>query len=83
MQGSFTENDRINLYNKADKIIFNSNWTKEKFLKNLSIDTNDKKITIIPQSTSKVKVDFSKKKKLFRLLANSTKQKDMIFLVML
>ena len=75
MQGSFTENDRINLYNKADKIIFNSNWTKEKFLKNLSIDTNDKKITIIPQSTSKVKVDFSKKKKIISFIGKLNEAK--------
>ena len=64
MQGSTTKSDRLNLYNLADAIIFNSNWTKSKFLKDLSIDINDKKLRIIPQSTSKIKIDFSKKKKI-------------------
>ena len=64
MQGSFSKDERMHLYNKADRIIFNSNWTKSKFLQHLSISTNDKKICIIPQSTSKAKIDFSKKKKI-------------------
>ena len=67
MQGSFTSKERMKLYNKADFIVFNSNWTKSKFLKDLSISDNDSKIKIIPQSTSKVKIDFSKKRKLFLL----------------
>ena len=64
MQGSESKNDRLNIYNKADALIFNSIWTKNQFLKDLSIDTNDNKIRIVPQSTSKVKIDFSKKKKI-------------------
>ena len=58
MQGSVTKNERMGLYKKADKIIFNSNWTKNKFLEDLSINNDDNKIEIIPQSTSKVKLDF-------------------------
>jgi glycosyltransferase involved in cell wall biosynthesis len=78
MQGSFTKNERMDLYNKADAIIFNSNWTKSKFLQNLSINPNDKKIKIIPQSTSKIKVDFSKKKKIISFVGklNSAKGYD-------
>ena len=64
MQGSFTSNERIKLHKNADFIVFNSNWTKSKFLKDLSISDNDSKIKVIPQSTSKVKIDFSKKKKI-------------------
>ena len=67
MQGSFTPKDRMKLYNRADVIVFNSNWTKNKFFEDLSINYNDNKIRIIPQSTSKVKIDFSKKRKLFLL----------------
>jgi len=47
MQGSVTINERMSLYKKADIIIFNSSWTKNKFLKDLSISYNDNKIKII------------------------------------
>ena len=57
------EKDRNNIYNKRYKKNFKRKLTKKKILKNLSIKTNNKKITIIHQSTLKVKVDFSKKKK--------------------
>ena len=32
MQGSIKINERINLLSKTDKIIFNSNWSKSRFL---------------------------------------------------
>ena len=32
MQGSTSINDRINLLKKTDKIIFNSNWSKSRFI---------------------------------------------------
>jgi len=78
MQGSVTKNERMGLYKKADKIIFNSNWTKNKFLEDLSINNDDNKIEIIPQSTSKVKLDFSKKKKIISFVGklNSAKGYD-------
>ena len=59
MQGSERKNERLNIYTKADKIIFNSIWTRNQFLKDLSIDYDDDKIKIVPQSTSKVKINFS------------------------
>ena len=64
MQGSETKNDRLSIYTKADALVFNSVWTKTQFLKDLPIDMNDNKIKIVPQSTSKVKINFSKKKKI-------------------
>tara|TARA_B100001057_G_scaffold86398_1_gene82314 strand:- start:2527 stop:4635 length:2109 start_codon:yes stop_codon:yes gene_type:complete len=78
MQGSITTKDRINLYNEANIIIFNSNWTKNKFLENLPITSNDDKIKVVPQSTSKVKVNFSKKKKIISFVGklNSAKGYD-------
>ena len=63
MQGSETQNERLNIYTKADIIIFNSIWTKTQFLKNLPIEFDDDKIKVVLQSTSKVKINFSKKKK--------------------
>jgi glycosyltransferase involved in cell wall biosynthesis len=68
MQGTKTKNERLNIYTKADSLVFNSIWTKTKFLKDLPIDVNDNKIKIVPQSTSKVKVNFSKKKKIISFI---------------
>ncbi len=78
MQGSATFKERLNLYNKSDVIIFNSNWTKSKFLNNLKVDPNDDKIKVIPQSTSKAKINFSKKKKIITFVGklNSAKGYD-------
>ena len=74
MQGSTTVKDRNYLLKNSDALIFNSNWTKNKFLYNLDLKNHDK-INVIPQSTSKVKVDFSKKKKIISFVGklNSAK----------
>ena len=64
MQGSTSKNERLNIYTKADTLIFNSIWTKTQFLKDLPINADDNKIKIVPQSTSKVKINFLKKKKI-------------------
>ena len=64
MQGSTSINDRINLLRKTDKIIFNSNWSKSRFLIGLTKNIDIKKINVIHQSTSKTKIDFNKKEKI-------------------
>ena len=64
MLGSRTIKERINLLNKTEAIVFNSNWSKSKFLENLPIHLDYKKIIVIPQSTSKTKINFDKKKNL-------------------
>ena len=64
MQGSISIIDRINLLKKTDKIIFNSNWSRSRFLIGFSKDININKIHVIHQSTSKTKIDFNKKKKI-------------------
>ena len=63
MQGSISIKDRVNLLSITDKIIFNSKWSKSRFLINLPNNINVEKITIIPQSTSKTKINFKNKKK--------------------
>ena len=75
MQGSASEDERLNILNKSDLIVFNSNWTKNKFLYKLNIDPNHKKLSIIPQSTSKTKINFTKKKKIISFIGklNSSK----------
>jgi len=64
MKGSISENERINLINETNKIVFNSNWCKARFLNNLKGYRSNEKIIVIPQSTSKVNVNFLKKKKI-------------------
>ena len=64
MKNSKSLNDRINLIKKTKKIIFNSKWTKKKFLQGLKINNEyKKKLDVIYQSTSSKKVNFRNKKK--------------------
>ena len=64
MKSSKSLNDRINLIKKTKKIIFNSKWTKRKFLQGLKINNDyKKKLKVIYQSTNSKKVNFKKKKK--------------------
>ena len=80
MQGSISVNDRINLLKKTDKIIFNSNWSKSRFLIGFSKDINISNIHVIHQSTSKTKIDFNKKKKIISFVGklNSSKGYDIL-----
>ena len=59
-----TLNERINLYNKTKKIIFNSNWTLNQFTKGLSKKYITNKLEVINQSTSKKIINFKDKKKI-------------------
>ena len=68
MQGSTSINDRINLLKKTDKIIFNSNWSKSRFIIGLTKNIDIKKINVIHQSTSKTKIDFNKKEKIISFI---------------
>jgi len=64
MKSSKSLKDRTNLINKTKKIIFNSKWTKKKFLEGLNISNKfKKKLYVIYQSTNTKKVNFTKKKK--------------------
>ena len=68
MLGSRTISERINLLNKTERIIFNSNWSKMRFLQHLPNHIDYKKIIVIPQSTSKTNVNFDKKKNLISFI---------------
>ena len=68
MLGSHTIVERINLLKKTERIIFNSNWSKMRFLENLPNHIDYKKIIVIPQSTSKTNVNFDKKKNLISFI---------------
>ena len=64
MKGSISIKDRKNILIKSEKIIFNSKWCKSRFVKNLNYSSYVNKTTVIPQSTSKVKINFENKKKI-------------------
>ena len=68
MLGSRSVEERINLLNKADKIVFNSYWSMSRFIEKLPSHINNEKTIIIPQSTSKTKINFEKKKKLISFI---------------
>ena len=64
MNGSKSVKDRLYLINNLDKIIFNSEWCKSRFIEDLpKIYNKIDKFEVVYQSTSKTKVDIKKKKK--------------------
>ena len=79
MQGSTTIKEREALVDNSDMLIFNSNWTKEKFLDGLKKEKIQDKVITVPQSTTKVPIDFSKKKKIISFVGklNSAKGFDL------
>ena len=64
MKSSKTVRERIDIFNKTKKIIFNSNWTLNKFMKGLNKKYNSNKLEVINQSTSKKIINFKNKKKI-------------------
>ena len=79
MNGSRLISDRIYLLNNLDKIIFNSEWSKSQFVKNLP-DTysHSNKLLIIKQSIDKKKINLKNKKKIISFVGklNSAKGYD-------
>ena len=64
MTGSRSVSDRKKLLSNATKIIFNSHWSRKRFLEDIpGLHINSEKMTVIYQSTSITKVKLNKKKK--------------------
>ena len=79
MNGSKNVKDRIFLLNNIDKILFNSEWSQERFFIGISNKKLLKqKTSVCYQSTDKVKINFSKKKRLISFVGklNSAKGYD-------
>ena len=79
MEGSTSIKDRIYLINNLNKLIFNSNWSKQRFFLNLPKDKiNFNKIDICYQSSNEIKIDFGKKEKIISFIGklNSAKGYD-------
>jgi len=65
MIGSKTVQERLRLLNICSKIIFNSEWSKKQYLKNLkSFFHKSTKLEVIHQSIAKRKINIDKKEKL-------------------
>ena len=63
MTGSRSVNDRKKLLLNATKIIFNSHWSRKRFLEGIKGHINSEKMNVIYQSTTPTKVNIKKKKK--------------------
>jgi len=64
MAGSEKVKDRLDLMVICEKIIFNSEWSKNRFIAGLdSFYSGSTKLEVINQSTNKPKIDLKKKKK--------------------
>jgi glycosyltransferase involved in cell wall biosynthesis len=64
MTGSRSVADRTKLLTDAAKIIFNSHWSRKRFLEDIpGLHINSEKMTVIYQSTSEAKVNIRNKKK--------------------
>ena len=64
MTGSKSVKDRIFLLKSCYKIIFNSNWSKKRFLEGMHNKfVNSEKLLVVFQSAPKTKINFEKKKK--------------------
>ena len=75
MNGSKTISDREYLISNVDKLIFNSNWSRKRFLIGLDDNKFLRKTEICYQSTNKVKINFSKKKKIISFIGKLNKAK--------
>jgi hypothetical protein len=63
MTGSKLLSDRKKLLSHATKIIFNSHWSRKRFLQDIEgIHLNSEKITVIYQSISPAKIELKNKK---------------------
>tara|TARA_B100001093_G_scaffold337984_1_gene322756 strand:- start:544 stop:2661 length:2118 start_codon:yes stop_codon:yes gene_type:complete len=79
MIGSKSINERINLLNVCSKIIFNSEWSKKQYLKDLkNFYHKSEKFEVIHQSTVKTKINLKKKEKIITFVGklNSAKGYD-------
>ena len=76
MRGSKTVKERIYLIENCAKIIFNSQWSKKRFLTNIQNRFyNSEKLNIIYQSALRQKINFNEKKKWITFVGKLNKAK--------
>ena len=70
LRGSITINERENIINTCDKVVFISNWIQQRFFSSFK-NVNLSNSSIIPHGVKKIKkIILKNKKKMFYLLAN-------------
>jgi glycosyltransferase involved in cell wall biosynthesis len=76
MTGSRSTIDRKKILNNVTKIIFNSHWSRKRFLEGIEgLHINSEKMNVIYQSTNTVKIDIKKKKKWITFVGKLNKAK--------
>jgi len=76
MNGSRLVTERIKLLNDVDKILFNSEWSRKRFFLDFySSEYLLKKTAVCFQSSSKVKIDFNKKKNIISFVGKLNRAK--------
>ena len=76
MNGSRSVKERLHLIENLDKIIFNSEWTKKQFLKDLpKLFFKIDKLIVIYQSTNKPIINLKKKEKIITFVGKLNKAK--------
>ena len=76
MNGSKGVDDRLDLLELCSKIIFNSEWSKKRFLNGLEgIYKKSEKLFVVPQSAQKQKINFKKKQNLITFVGKLNKAK--------
>ena len=76
MSGSKSIRERSFLLDNCYRIIFNSNWSKKRFLQKMKSDAiNSEKLIVINQSAKKNKINFKNKKKLITFVGKLNRSK--------
>ncbi len=76
MSGSRSLSERIFLLKNCFKIVFNSNWSKRKFLEGMKNDhINSEKLIVINQSAKKSKVNLNSKKNIITFVGKLNRSK--------
>ena len=76
MTGSISLSERIFLLNNCFKIIFNSNWSKKRFLEGMKSDyINSEKLIVINQSSKKNKINLKNKKNIITFVGKLNRSK--------
>ena len=76
MSGSKSISERSFLLNNCYRIIFNSNWSKKRFLQKMKSDAiNSEKLIVINQSASKNKINFRNKENIITFVGKLNRSK--------
>ena len=76
MNGSKSNEQRILLINQCAKIVFNSEWSKKRFLSGLNnIYKKSEKLIVVHQSTKKQKINLKKKQNVITFVGKLNKAK--------